>query len=65
MQCISYMCGQLTVSAYATVVKKDDYFRQGRSQKWPKEGVLRPENAKGGDFEVAEALRTRARTSFC
>ena len=35
------------------------------SQKWPMEGVLRPEIVKGGGFEGAEALRTRARTSFC
>ena len=26
MQYISYMCGQFTVSVYATVVKKDDHF---------------------------------------
>ena len=40
---------------------------QGRSQKWPKEGVLRPEIVKGGGFEgaSAEALRMRARNSFC
>ena len=30
---------------------------QGRSQKWPKEGVLRPEIAKGGGFEGAEARK--------
>ena len=30
---------------------------QGRSQKWPKEAVLRPEIAKGGGFEGVEALR--------
>ena len=35
--------------------------RQGRSQKWPKEGVLRREIAKGGGFEGAEALRIRTR----
>ena len=39
--------------------------RQGRSQKWPKEGVSRPEIAKEGGFEGAEALQIRARTSFC
>ena len=33
---------------------------QGRSQKWPEEGVLRSKIAKGGGFEGAEALRTRA-----
>ena len=38
---------------------------QGRSQKWPKEGVLRPEIAKRGGFEGAEALWICARTSFC
>ena len=38
---------------------------QGRSQKWPKEGVLRPEIANGGGFEGVEALRIHARTSFC
>ena len=26
MQCIRYMCGQLTVSDYVTVVKKDYHF---------------------------------------
>ena len=36
----------------------------GRSQKWPKEGVLMPKIAKGGGFEGPEALLTRARTSF-
>ena len=40
-------------------------YAQGRSQKWPKEGVLRPEIVKGGGFEGAEALRICARTSFC
>ena len=38
---------------------------QGRSQKWPKEGVLRLEIAKGGGFEGEEALRKGARMSFC
>ena len=33
-------------------------FAQGRTQKWPKEGVLRSEIVKGGRFEGAEA-------SFC
>ena len=32
---------------------------QGRSQKWPKEGVLRPEIVKEGGFEGAEAMRKR------
>ena len=40
-------------------------WRQGRSKKWPKEGVLRPEIAKGGGFEGAEALQKCARMSFC
>ena len=39
--------------------------RQGRSQKWPKEGVLRSEIVKGGGFEGAEALQIRARALFC
>ena len=38
---------------------------QGRSQKWPREGVLRAEMVKGGGFEGAEELRIRVRTSFC
>ena len=38
--------------------------KQGRSQKWPKEGVLRPEIAKGGGSEGAEALRIHTRMSF-
>ena len=37
----------------------------GRSQKWPKEGVLRPEITKGGGIEGAEVLQIRARASFC
>ena len=37
---------------------------QGRSQKWPNEGVLRPHIAKGGCFEGVEVRRIRARTSF-
>ena len=36
----------------------------GRSQEWPKEGVLRPKIVKGGGFEGAKALRIHARTSF-
>ena len=39
-------------------------FNQGRSQKWPMEGVMRPEIAKKGGFEGAEALRIRTRASF-
>ena len=34
---------------------------QGRSQEWPKEGVLRPKIVKGGGFEDAETLHIHAR----
>ena len=37
---------------------------QGRSQNWPKEGVLRREIAKGERFEGAKAWRIRVRMLF-
>ena len=37
---------------------------QGRSQKWSKEGVLRPKISKGRGFESAEAWQIHARMSF-
>ena len=41
-----------------------ELYSQGRSQKWPKEGVLRPNIAKGGGFKGAEALRLRVLLEF-
>ena len=56
---------QCDETLYGTAVLHGRDPRQGHSQKWPKEGVLRPEIGKGGGFEGVEALPIGAGMLFC